>query len=488
MKILPLNRSHLSPAAFIDPTASDNSAAEEFARVAIERVLDLARRAGERPPLPDNAEDGVPATAVPEQGRPEALLLDDLERVLACSMNPAHPGWIGHMDPTPATASAVADFATALSNNNMLSAEMSPVLTRLERALVREMTDLFGLGENAGGLMLSGGTLANLQALVVARNAAFDVAKDGLAALGERPVLFASEVAHTSLQKAAVVLGLGRTAVQPVAVDAASRMRPEALSNAMDEAERRGERPFCVVATAGTTTTGSVDPLPEIGDLCRNRELWFHVDAAYGGAAMYSEQYKSLLRGVELADSVTFDPQKWLYVAKTCALLLFRNEAIWQRHFHTGAPYMKQENGLVNLGEVGLQGSRHADALKLWATLQHLGRRGIAQLVDESVRLARRLADLIRDRPYLRLANAPEMNVVCFRGEPEWVEKAAWDRWNADLQAHLLKEHKTFFSLPTYRGERWLRAVVLNPFTDESDLREALSQTDRYVELNRRSV
>jgi glutamate/tyrosine decarboxylase-like PLP-dependent enzyme len=203
------------------------------------------------------------------------------------------------MDTMPTTVSVLGDLVASAVNNNMLSVELSPVFSELEVQVTERIADEFGLGPDAGGVLASGGSLANLHALSVARNRAFDVHEGGLAGMDQSPVLFASEVAHTSLQKAAMLLGLGVDAVVPVETDNDSRMDPAALEGAIERAEENGHAPFCVVATAGTTTTGNVDPLPAIRDVADDHDLWFHVDAAYGGALVFSDAEGDRLDGID---------------------------------------------------------------------------------------------------------------------------------------------------------------------------------------------
>lgn len=471
---------HLPATAFIDPHGRNHAEVERLVRQVVDLVLDRSTTAADCPPMPEAAELPGQVT-IPESSIPETALLQAIRVMLDGSMNPASPGYIGHMDPMPATMAILGDLVAAAVNNNMLSLEMSPLFSRLESLLLREVAALFGLGDRAGGVLVSGGSLANLQALAVARNVAFASVETGIVGMEGRPVILASEAAHTSLAKAAMLLGLGTSAVVPVRATGDSRLDPDSLRERIEQARAVGQAPFCVVATAGTTTTGSIDPLQEIGAIAHEFGLWFHVDAAYGGALAFSERHRQRLAGIERADSITFNPQKWLYVAKTCAMALFRDTGVLGRAFRVPAPYMSDTSDFVNLGEIGVQGTRHADIVKLWLTLQHVGRQGFEELIDEGYRLAERVAEGVRERPFLRLAGAIDTNIVCFRGEPDWLPADRWDEWNTALQEHLLREGNIFLSLPLHRGGRWLRAVLLNPFTGDAVIEEMFRQIDIFA-------
>jgi glutamate/tyrosine decarboxylase-like PLP-dependent enzyme len=475
-----MRRSALPDGAFVDPHGENADAVQEFVESVLDQLLSQLTSASDRSPLP--ADSTVPAAEIPEHSSETASLLNDIEAIVEESMNPAHPGYIGHMDTMPTTVSMVGDLVAAAINNNMLSVEMSPVFSELEVQLVKQIAAEFGLGPDAGGVLASGGSLANLHALTVARNRAFDVHETGLTNVDRPPVLFTSEVAHTSLQKAVMVLGLGTNAVVPIETDQHSRMRPTALETAVEQAETNGQAPFCVVATAGTTTTGNIDPLPAIHDVATDHDLWLHVDAAYGGALVFSEQERDQLQGIENADSVTFNPQKWCYVAKTCAMALFADTEVLEEDFRVGAPYMRGDNAIPNLGELSVQGTRHADVLKLWLTFQHLGRAGLNQLINESYQLTADVRDRIADREALELASEPEMNLVCFRAVPDWCPIADLDELNGRLQQTLLAEHEIFVSLPTYRDSRWLRVVLLNPFADEATVDRLFNGIDVFLD------
>ena len=464
-----MNHSHLPESAFVDPHGDNKAAVEQLAQQVLGLVLAHLQTAGDRPPLPQTVQ--LPETvAIPDTPTPERELLTHLQAMLSSSMNAAHPAFIGHMDSMPTTLSFLSELVTAAINNNMLSLEMSPLFSRLEALLLKEFAALFGLGTQSGGVMLSGGSLANLQALTVARNVKFDALKQGITALSHPPVLFASEVAHTSIQKAAMLLGLGADAVIPIQTSANSQMEVDALKEAIAHAKHEGKAPFCIVATAGTTTTGNIDPLPEMGQVAQEHGLWFHVDAAYGGALILSDKQRQRLVGIEQANSVTFNPQKWLYVAKTCAMVLFRDMSTLTKAFRIQAPYMGSAEDFINLGEVSVQGTRHAEILKLWLSLQHIGKQGYGHLIDESYRLTNYFFHQVKSRGFLEVAGEPEMNLICFRGVPSCIPADEWDSWNITLQTYLLQQGNTFLSLPTYRGDRWLRAVLLNPYTEEETI------------------
>lgn len=464
--------------SFVHPLGHNREAIAAIMQTATQEILDYLAKAGTQTPLP--SEVSLTYRTIPDQPGEWPVLMKDLKDAMAGAMNPAHPGYLGHMDPLPTTVSILGDWVAAALNNNMLSVEMSPLLSRLEPLLMAEIAQLFGLGDQAGGLLVNGGTLANLQALTVARNVKLGCLKTGLSGQ-ETPVILASEMAHTSIQKAAMVLGLGLEGAILVPAPQ-GRMDGEALEALIRQALAEGKRPFAVVATAGTTVTGNMDPLPAIQRLAQTYDLWFHVDAAYGGALAFSPAHRHRLTGIEQADSVTFNPQKWLYVTKTCASVMFRDLSLLHSHFRIPAPYMNNEADWVNLGELSVQGTRHPDVLKLWLSLQHLGKSGCAALVDHGYHLAAAMVDHIRQRPYLTLATEPDMNLVCFRGCPPHLGPEQWDDWNAGLQQFLLTEAQIFLSLPQWRGQRWLKAVLLNPFTTTDHLATLFDQIDHYTQ------
>jgi glutamate/tyrosine decarboxylase-like PLP-dependent enzyme len=304
------------------------------------------------------------------------------------------------------------------------------------------------------------------------------LAQKGLYDLKHPPVFLASEHAHFSFQKAANLLGLGRDAWIRVPADGHGRVRVDAMEEALRLARQEGRRPFCLIGVAGTTVTGSLDPLQEIGELAEREGLWFHVDAAYGGAIALSEELRGRLKGIERADSVTFNPQKWLFVPKTCATILFRDRLEVERHLREPFLYGTSNRSLdqrlrVNLGEWTLQGTRRVDALKLYLTLEHFGRARLARMMERNLELAGRFASAVASCPELEAVNEPDLNLVCFRYRglphwPEWVEDdSPLDRLNARIHERIEQAGHAWLSLPRYRNRSVLRAVVLHPRCDE---------------------
>ena len=469
--------------AFLDPRGSNLHAVRESLHQVVDLVTGHLSQADQLCTVPFDWDRIKTSNLLPEHPASEQELLDSYKKLLDGSMNPAHPRYLGHMDPLPSTSSVVASLITAAVNNNLLSREMAPIFSDLEQRLLQELAGLFGLPvATAGGVMQSGGSLCNLQAIAVARNAKLGCHTTGLVGLKKQPIIFASELCHSSIQKAAMLLGLGTQGVVTIPTDARCKMCPDALRSAIELAHQNGQQPFAVVATAGTTVTGSIDPLPEIATLCKEYDLWYHVDASYGGAIIFSDEKRPLLNGIEQADSITFNPQKWCYVTKACALVMFRDVQVLDRYFRIEAPYMNMHEGTgeTNLGEWGIQGTRAPDIAKWWLTLMQLGKSGLSSLIDAGYESTSRFLGHLQKRDYLELATQPEMNILCFRDCRKKSEQSSLAQQNEQLQQHLLKHSDTFFSLPMFRESRWLKAVLLNPFTTEEDFQQIFTEIDRF--------
>ena len=405
----------------------------------------------------------LPEVAPAEAGLDPLALLDDLQLVMDGAFNPVHPGSMAHLDPPPLTASVAADLICAGLNNNLLAEELSPSLSRLERSLCAWMAERLGLGEQAGGVAASGGSLSNLMALVVARQQR--------QLLGAQDALvFCSADAHVSIAKALAVMGLPPSALQPVAVDRHGCLQLDQLAVQLDAAIAAGQPVLAVVATAGTTVRGAIDPLDQVAEICRVRQIWLHVDGAIGAVFGLSSSHADLVQGLGLADSLTVNPQKLLGITKTSSLLLLRQPDALASCFATGLPYMEPSWAEAHGGECGLQGTRPAEVLKLWLGLRQLGLNGIEQVLRGAIERRQQLQALLEPLP-LELRSGP-LHLLAFT--PQHLSAAEAELWSQQTR-HRLLERQLMLSRPLYQGRHHLKAVLGNPHTGAAEL-EAVAE------------
>lgn len=446
---------------FIAPDGRNRDTVAQWLHMACARLLDVTAGDDDRP-VRDLSPLDVPA--IPVMGRPFAEILAEAARLTRATSRTNSPRYAGHMDTIPAVASIVGDLFAAAINNNLLSQEMSSQLSHLEGRVTDELARRMGFGDGSGGVMTAGGSLANLLAVTAARQRF--LTRHGSPSLTEA-VLYTSQDAHVSVRKAAKLLGLRSDQVVQLPVDSGGRMRFEALADRLRLEAQAGRRPLAVVATAGTTVMGGIDPLSDVARLCRDHETWLHVDAAYGGALQFSSTHAGLLEGIAEADSITFNPQKWCYVAKTCALLLVRDLSTLTEAARLPLTYMSG-TGPLHRGELTIEGTRHADVLKLHLTLQHLGEQGLGELVDRGIAQAREFAAACQTLRHWKLVAEPHTNIVCLRRlPPEGTPGPSLAAHNASVLAardRLLRHANLFLSAPLYHEERILRGVFLNPY------------------------
>jgi sulfinoalanine decarboxylase len=401
----------------------------------------------------------LPPVEPEDHGLAPEMLLADLQLVMDGAFNPNHPGALAHLDPPPLPASVAADLICAGLNNNMLAEELSPSLSRLERSLTAWLAEQLGLPAGSGGVAASGGTLSNLMALVAARR------QRGLAIDG-RAVVVASIDAHVSLAKALAVMGLPPEALRPVPVDSQGRLDPTALEVELDQLERAGLPVIAVVATAGTTVRGAVDPLSAIAGICQRRGLWLHVDGAIGAVFGLVPAHRHRVAGLEQADSITINPQKLLGITKTSSLLLLARPQELVEAFHTGLPYMEPSWGGSHGGESGLQGTRPAEILKLWLGLRQLGLVGIEAVLDGAIQRRRQLQALLTPNERLQLVGG-SFHLLAFT--PKQLDAAGSQAWSDRTRQRLLQE-QLMLSRPHYAGRHHLKAVLGNPHTKPAHL------------------
>ena len=330
---------------------------------------------------------------LPDAGRdPESLLDEVTELLLAKSLFNAHPRFFGYITSGPAPLGILGDLLAAGANPNVGAWKLSPVASEIEAQTVRWIADLLGYPTDCGGLLVSGGNLANIVGFLAARTAktSGEVRTRGLDET-TRLTAYGSSETHTWIQKAADLSGIGTDGVRWVAVDDRQRLDVARLEQAVERDRADGHHPFLVVGTAGTVSTGAIDPLPEIAALCRRHGLWFHVDGAYGGFAAGMPGAPTDLAGIGEADSVAVDPHKWLYAPLEAGCVLVRRPSDLTDTFSYHPSYYHFEDAERNYVDYGLQNSRGFRALKVWLTLRQTGRAGCLEMIADDCRLAERL-------------------------------------------------------------------------------------------------
>ncbi len=472
--------------AISDKSIRDAYDAEQF-RSAGHRVVDQladylgrATRGTNMPVLdyqpPEGMDTRWPADFPAE---PSGDLATIMQRVIAGSIHQHHPHYVGHQVSPALPVAALCDFAAALLNNGMAAYESGPVSTAMERSVLRWLALQLGWTTSADGVLTSGGSLGNLTALLAARQVrgGFDVWNDGVAG-GPPLAVLAADQSHYSVSRAVQIMGLGSGAVVPVPVDAQERMRPDALPDAFTEAARRGRRVFAVVASAGSTATGSFDPLHAIADFCEAHSLWLHVDGAHGASAALVDEHRSLVRGIERADSVVWDAHKLLMMPALVTAVLFRDGDRSYETFAQKASYLyaagDPREQWFNLGIRTVECTKRMMSLKLYATLTLLGTRFFADYVARTFALTRWFAAQLREAGDFEVPVEPSCNILCFRYAPRGGTGDSSALQDA-IRTRVVASGAFFLARTTLRSEVYLRTTLMNPLTTESDLEGLIS-------------
>lgn len=398
-----------------------------------------------------------------------------------------HPRYAAHLNCPVLNVALLAELLLSALNSSMDTWDQSAGATLMEQKLIDWTAARLGLGAEADGVFTSGGTQSNLMALLLARDSACAarqaqaaVKHHGLPDDFRRLRIFASRASHFSVRKAAALLGLGYDAVVAVECDRHQRMDAAALARALAAAEAAGQWPMAVVATAGTTDFGSIDPLPEIAVLCRARRLWLHVDAAYGCGLLVSQRHRHRLDGIEQADSVTVDYHKSFFQPVSCGAFLVR-ERRHLAHLTYHADYLNPSTqaaeGIPNLVDKSLQTTRRFDALKLWLSLRTVGADAIGELFDQVLELAREGHALLARHDCFELAHAaPELSTLVFRFRPRgWTDGAALDALNQRIRRQLSRSGEAVIAGTRVDGRHYLKFTLLNPRLGPDGLAELVA-------------
>lgn len=440
--------------------------------------------------------DGLFDEPLPRKGRdPLSVLRECRRKVFRHSMQMSHPRLFGLFNPAPLPVAALAELPAAFLNQSVDAWKAAPAATHLESRLIRWMNDLIGFGPAAFGVFTSGGGIANLVALKMARDRTLGPGARATGAarrLAGRLRVYASREAHFSVARSLDVLGLGERALVRIAVDRSMKMRPADLASAIAADRRRGSVPVAVVATAGTTNTGTIDPLAEVGRIARREGVHYHIDAAYGGALIFSERHRDRLAGLGLADSVTIDPHKWLFQPFSLGALFVRDGRRLNASFRVEPGYLRKdleiEPGRLDFYHYSVEGSRSFRGLKFWFTLKTLGSRGLGDLVDRTMEVARHLEGEVRRQECFEPFESPvELASVCFRYLPDWARPmpaaarraaAARKRLNRvqlRIQQAIEKGGSAWFPPILLRGAVYFRFGIFNYRTTRQDVDAVLA-------------
>lgn len=418
---------------------------------------------------------------LPLEGVPLDRLLDQCRAIFDLSRHNGHPRFFGYVASPATPIGAYADLITGALNANITCWRSGPAGTELEQLVVRWLGTLIEYNGDAKGLLTSGGSMANMIALLVAsrRKLGAEVSFKGLWNSGAPLIVYASEEVHLSIPKAADILGLGRDHVRTIACDDRQRMRVASLREQIAKDLHDGLRPCCVVASAGTVNTGVVDPLEEISAVAREFDLWFHVDGAYGAPGILDPRKKHLFRGLERADSVSLDPHKWLYVPVDAGCLLFRDPQPVRAAFNTeDADYIKvhghSDDEAFAFWDYGVELSRRFRALKVWLTLGYYGARRIADAISNDIALAAYLGELVSAADDFELLAPVELSICCFRYVRPGLDDAELNRLNQRIMGRVQTSGRAYLSNATINGRFALRACITNFRTTKSDIEETL--------------
>lgn len=459
----------------LDP--EDWQAAARIAHGALDQAVAHLRDLRKRPPWQEMPEDvrAFFEGPLPRDPQPlEAVLRSVEEMVMAYPMGNGHPRfWAWYMGSGNLTG-ALADFLAAVQGSNLGGGKHAAAL--VEQQVVRWCKEMVGFPPTASGTLVSGGSIANLLALTVARNetAGIAVREVGLGAL-ERPLRFyGSDQLHSCHRKAVETLGLGNRALRRIPSDPDFRLDLPALREAIAEDRAAGLRPACIIANAGTVNSGAIDDLPALAALAEQEGLWFHIDGCIGALIALAPHSCQLVAGLERADSLALDPHKWLHAPFDVGCCLIRDAAAHRAAFATTPEYLEEApRGLAAadwLFELDLQMSRSFRALKVWMALKEQGAAKFGRLIEQNIAQARHLTRLIEASPFLRLMAPTTINIVCFRFEAEGLDEAELKTLNREIMLRLQEEGLAVLSDTTLRGHHCLRVAICNHRTRSHDL------------------
>lgn len=421
--------------------------------------------------------------SLPQQGVDPAAMVKQVTSLLTGnSLFNGHPRFLGYITSSPAPLGALADLIASLTNPNCGAFILSPVATEIELQCIRWLSELIGYQKNCGGILVSGGNMANIVGLWAARRkrAAWNIREEGLTAKGLKYTLYATQHVHTWLQKTADLFGLGLHAIRWIPADDSLQMNEAALSRQIEEDIKAGFTPLAVVATAGSVGFGTVDRLHAIASICKKHNTWFHIDGAYGGLAAALPEMKDLFSGLDQADSIAIDPHKWLYCPLEAGCTLVRDPNLLADAFSFHPAYYQfdkmGDETPVNFYEFGPQNSRGFRALKVWMIMQQAGKEGIISMIREDIALSKQLTSELKRQQNIEVF-VGELSINTFRYVPDQLPAAGnekeeyLNKLNTCLLDRLQAGGELFVSNAMLDGKYLLRSCIVNFRTSLHDIR-----------------
>ena len=434
-------------------------------------------------PVLSQARPGDTIAALPKSapvvGEPMSQILADFERVIMPGITHwNHPSFFAYFAISASIPGILGELLAAALDTNAMLWKSSPSATELEVVVLDWLRQALGLPSSWFGVINDTASISTMLALVAAREAAnIDVREKGLSGRDDVPILrvYCSDQAHSSVDKGAITVGFGYENVVHIPTDEDFRMRPDALAQAIADDRRRGSKPIAVVATIGTTSTTSIDPVPAIADICEREGVWLHVDGAYGGSAGIVPELRHYLAGADRADSMVVNPHKWLFTPVDCSVLWVKDRALLKRAFSLVPEYLvtAQTGEVVDLMDYGVQLGRRFRSLKLWMVMRSFGTDGLASRIRDHVRLAQEFAAWVAAEPGWEVMAPHPFSLVCFRYAPQGWDEAQTNALNQKIMDEVNATGEVFLSHTKLRGKFVLRLAIGNIRTDETHVRRA---------------
>jgi glutamate/tyrosine decarboxylase-like PLP-dependent enzyme len=414
--------------------------------------------------------------SLPELGEDATKVFDELcLQMVDQGFHVPSANYFGLMNPTPTYMGILAEALVAALNPQLATLARSQLASKIELETIQWIGGRVGWPGEFNGTFTSGGNEANFSGLALALAAKFpNSIEEGVASIGAQPVVYASTESHHSLDKSAGLLGIGRKALRRVAVDENLQLDPEKLEAAIVADRKAGRKPFCVVATAGTTNSGVVDDLVSVSEICHRHDLWLHVDGAYGAAAIFSDQHRNLVRGIEWADSLTIDPHKWLAVPFAAGVILTCHPETLEQAFAVKAPYMPKAAGanLPDNARISTQWTRRMNSLKLWLTLRVHGRKAYEELIDRQLALTEKFAAWVRASKDFELAAPPTLPIVTFRLKSSELSPRQLAAAHASMVEEVTSDGQRWISETVVNDQSVIRMMVISYLTEERHLQD----------------